>query len=278
MAKNNVKMNDPKLREDIASFKASFAFIIFCLIIFLTASNAPSTREGMMKLYKFRDYLDNNMWLLIIPFGIFAISAFMRIRAGINKTDESYRYFSTHDFLGLSSLFVVYTLTFAATNNILMYSIVVVGFAVGYYAKRFFGVDFYTVTILNLAIAFGLWIKFGNKGWDTTLSNTALILLMLGVAAAIILIVVFTVSRIIHKNKSAGQLDKTLCIFGVDGKSADFSKLCLFPVFVSIVIGAVLAATLYFFPAYLTLLVAEIILLIQYVVLGVFYTVKLINQ
>ncbi len=274
MAKKNIVQNDPKLKDDIASFKASMAFIIFCLIIFITASNLQNNKA----MYDFRNYLDHNPWLLIIPFGIFAISAVLKIRADVKKTDESYRYFSTHDFLGLSSLFVVYSLTFAATNNILMYSIVVVGFAVGYFAKRFFGVDFYIVTLLNLATAFGLWLKFGDKGWSTTLSKASAILLFAGVAVTVILIAVYAVIKTVCKKSSVKFIDKTMAVYGVDTAKSEASKLCLFPVFVSLVIAAALALVLQFAPQYMTLLVAEIILLIQYVVLGVFYTVKLINQ
>lgn len=271
MAKNKVQQNDPKLREDIASFKASFAFIIFCLIIFLTASNIQNNKTT----YLFRNFLDNNMWMFIIPFGIFAVSAVLRIKAGIKGTDESYSYFSTHDFLGLSSLFVVYSLTFAATTNILMYSIIVVGFAVGYYAKRFFGPDFYTVTILNLATAFGLWLGFGNKGWSTVLSKASVILLFIGVIAAIVVILAFSVAKVASGKFSNTLINKAASVLGIDTKA---KNLCIIPVFVSLVIGAVLAIVLQFAPQYLTLLVAEIILLIQYAALGVFYTVKLINQ
>ena len=272
MAKDKVKKNDPKLKEDIASFKASFAFIIFCLIIFLTASNLKNDRAT----YGFRDYFDHNMWLLVIPFGIFAISAALRILAAVKNRDESYSYFSTHDFLGLSSLFVVYTLTFACTNNILMYSLVVVGFAVGYYAKRFFDSDFYAITILNLAIAFGLWLVFGAKGWGTFLSRFSTILMLIGVVVTVLLIAGFALSRIFMR-KSYTLFDKAVCIFGVTGKN-HFSKLCMLPAIISIVVGIALAIVLQFFGQHMTLLVAEIILLIQYVALGVFYTIKLINQ
>lgn len=274
MAKNKVQHNDPKLREDIASFKASFAFIIFCMIIFLTASNLENNRAT----YQFRNFLDNNMWLYLIPIGLFAVSAVLRIRAQLNKIDESYSYFSTHDFLGLSSLFVVYSLTFAATNNILMYSIVVVGFAVGYYAKRFFGPDFYTVTIFNLAIAFGLWLKFGDKGWSTLLSKLSASLLAAGVVVTVIIITAYAVIRSFCKKRSVAIIDKAMAVLGAYVADADNSKLCIIPVFVSLVIGAVLALVLQFAPQYLTLLVAEIVLLVQYVALGVFYTVRIINQ
>lgn len=272
MAKDKIKKYDPKLKEDIASFKASFAFIIFCLIIFLTASNLKNDRAT----YNFRDFFDHNMWLLIIPFGVFAISAALRIIAAVKNWDESYSYFSTHDFLGLSSLFVLYTLTFASTNNILLYSIVVVGFAIGYYAKRFFGPDFYTITLLNLAIALGLWIRFGNKGWSTFLSRFSAILLFIGVAITVLLVALFAFSRIFMKKKYT-ILDKAVCVFGVTDKK-DFSKLCMFPALISIILGIALAIVLWFLPQYLTLLMAEIILLVQYVALGVFYTIRLINQ
>lgn len=271
MAKDKIKKYDPKLKEDIASFKASFAFIIFCVIIFLTASNLE-TNEA---LYTFKDFLDHNMWLLVIPFGIFAISAALRILAAAKKWDESYSYFSTHDFLGLSSLFVVYTLTFTSTSNILMYSLVVVGFAVGYYAKRFFGPDFYTITLLNLAIAFGLWLKFGNKNWSTFLSKFSVGLLLAGAIVTVLLIAVFAFSRIFIKKPTI--LDKSVCIFGVTDRN-DLPKLCMIPALVSIILGIALAIVLQFFPQYMTLLMAEIILLIQYVALGVIYTVRLINQ
>ncbi|MBR3996532.1 MAG: hypothetical protein IKI97_14805 [Clostridia bacterium] len=278
MAKNNVKQYDPKLKEDIASFKASSAFIIFCFIIFLTVSKLQNNGP----LYNFRNYLDNNIWLLLIPFGIFAASVALRLVAKTKKRDESYSYFSTRDFLGLSSLFVVYSLTFASTTNIFMYSLVVVGFAVGYYSKHFFTTDFYAITILNLALAFGLWLAFGNMGslsWESTLATTSKILLAAGVVVTVVLVVIFAFAGMISKKKKAtGILNNTLLVYGIDGKKTPYSKLCLAPVFISVVIGIALAGILYFFPQHLTVLVAEIILLVQYVALGVFYTVRLINQ
>ena len=104
MAKNKVKANDPKLQADIASFKASMAFIIFCFIIFLTASNLENNRE----MYRFRYDLDTKMWwLLLIPAALLAVSAVLRVMAIRSNKDESFSYFSTSDFLGLASLFTV---------------------------------------------------------------------------------------------------------------------------------------------------------------------------
>lgn len=272
MANNKTKQYDPKLREDIASFKASMAFIIFSLIIFLTASNIQNNRET----YRFRDYLDHNMWLMLIPVGIFAVSAVLKFLAISKKKDESYSYFSTSDFLGLAFLFLVYSLTFAATNNILMYSAVVIGFALAYYTKRFFNTDFYAVTLLNLAIAMGLWLKFGNKGWSTLLSKISLVILLAFAVITAVLVVAFVFAKLCSKDKGC-KLTKALYIFGVRSK-ADSAKLSLVPVFISLVTGIVLALILMLAPQLITLLVAEIILLIQYVALGVYYTVKLINQ
>ena len=274
MANKKVKQYDQKFKEDIASFKASMAFIIFCLIIFLTASNIENNRAT----YDFRHFLDNNIWMLIIPFGIFAAAAVLRIIAYKKGADESCSYFSTRDFLGLSFLFLVYSLTFTATNSVLMYVMVVIGFALGYYSKHFFGADFYIVTLMNVAIAFGLWLKFGNKGWGTTLSTLSVNILFTLCGITAILIVVFAVARLVRRKGSAGIADKALAVFGITRENTPFGKLCLIPVFVSLVLGIALALVLQFAPIYLTLLVAEIILLVQYVALGVFYTVKLINQ
>lgn len=276
MAKKTEKtlVNDPKLREDIASFKASFAFLLYCALVFFTASNFQNNRE----MYKFRYYLDNHIWLLAIPFGIFAVAAVFRLIAYKNKKDESYSYFSTHDFFGLASLFVIYSLTFTATADIKMYSIVVVGFALGYYAKRLFNNDFYCVTLVNLAVGLGLWLKFGNKLWSSTLSTISAVLLTIGAAATVVLALMYSISTFMPKKERPAFLENALCIFGVNGHSDDSAKSCQAPIFISIVIGIVLGIILQVAPALITLLVAELILLVQYVALGVFYTVKLINQ
>lgn len=272
MAKNKVKANDPKLQADIASFKASLAFIIFCFIIFLTASNLENNRE----LYRFRYDLDTKLWwLLLIPVALLAVSAVLKIRAIRSNKDESFSYFSTSDFLGLASLFTVYSLTFASTNNIVMYSIVVVGFAIAYYVKRFFGTDFYAVTLMNLAIAFGLWLIFGNKGWQSTLSTTATLILFIACAITGILALLFVISAYLPK---CALLSKALCAYGICDKDATIAKSTLVPAIISIVFGVALAGILLFAPALMTLLVAEIVLLIQYLALGIYYTVRLINQ
>ena len=280
MAKDNVKKHDPKLKEDIASFKASFAFIIFCVLIFITASNFENNRE----MYDFRFKFESDYKLLLIPFGLFILSAALRIIAAVKKKDESYSYFSTHDFLGLSSLFVVYSLTFAYTVNTFIYSAVIIGFAIGYYVKKFFGPDFYCVTLLNLAVAFGLWIQFGNKLWEAphgifAASELAKILLLFGVAATVLLIVLFTLAKMLFgKTKASGIMDRVMAIYGIDRKSPDFAKLSHIPVFISLIFAVVLWVMLANYPHYLTVLTAEIILCVQYVALGIYYTVKLINQ
>jgi hypothetical protein len=49
-------------------------------------------------------------------------------------------------------------------------------------------------------------------------------------------------------------------------------------VIISFVIGAALCVVLLAAPAVMSLMLAEIILLVQYVALGVYYTVRLLNQ
>lgn len=255
MAKNKTKapVRDERLKNDIASFKASAAFIIFFMLIFFTSS-----LQNNRAMYNFRNSLDNNMWVLAIPFAIVAIASLIKNRAVKKNKDESFSYFSSDDFLGLSVLFLVWSLTFTATTSIFMYIMVIIGFAIAYYAKRFFGSDFYAVTLLNLSVAFALWLKFGVKGWSTTLSKTSIIILFIFCALTAIGVTVLTVYGIRAKNNGC------------------FKKYCFIPVFVSLVLGAALALAVN--NSIITLLVAEIILLIQYAALGVFYTVRLINQ
>jgi len=276
MAKNKVKQQDTKLREDIASFKASMAFIIFCVIIFFTATQIQNDHN---MYFKVRPYLDSHAWLLAIPFGIFAISAILKVRAIKKKKDESLKYFSTSDFLGLSALFVLYSVTFAATAYTLVYSLVVVGFAIGYYAKHFFNNDFYCVTLLNLAAAFALYLKFGTKLWTSKLSTVSNLFLMAVCIIVIALVMLFVISKMfIKKGDTAKLLDKAVYVFGIPGKNGSIAKLCLAPAWISLIIALALALILQFAPGMMQLLVAEIIILIQYVALGIFYTVKLINQ
>lgn len=244
---------DQRLKEDIASFKASVVFLLLCAVIFFTLNNlanAPGT------LYLPFGRLVGRWWFVGIFVLLFIGAAVWYIRNVRAHKDESCRYFSSADALGLALFLLVYVLTFRYTWHAHRLIAVTLALALIYYVKHFFGKDFLLITLLNLDIALGLWLVFGNTGISALGAKIGAAVIC---AAGFLLILFF------------------LCRMMADKKKMKQNRWVLWPAIVSIALGAVLAVLLWFVPAF-SVSIAGIILLVQYVGLGVYYTVRLLNQ
>ncbi len=251
----NSVVEDIRLKEDIASFKAMVAFIAFCLIIFFTATNIVYERGSMYMNIRF--FIDKCPWIIAIFVGIFGLACLWKYNCSKNKKNESYRYFSSNDACGTTLFLLVYLLMLIVTYHTSVIIAVTVGFAVAYYVKHFYLRDFYIVSLFNIVASFMLWLVFGNPGTSGGISEIAKIGLAI-IAACVIIYAVISALAIIRKKTGAQE------------------KLTLVPAVISIVIAGILAVLCY--TGTINILVAQIVLLIQYVGLGVFYTVRLLNQ
>lgn len=258
MAETN-KTQDVRLKADIASFKASVAFLLFCAVIFFTVTYLPFER-GSLYIPIWNFFKSYPFVLLVFPI-LLGLSCLWKYLSSKKNKDESYRYFASSDAIAISLFLLIFALTLMLTYQMSVFLTVIAGFALCYYVKHFFQKDFFVVTLLNLDIALSLWLMFGGEGKNT--GGIATVIKYVFVIAAVIgfvgiIVTAFTILK--NKKKYGAQ------------------KLSFIPIIISVVVGAALAALLYFLPATVTILVAEIALLIQFVGLGVYYTVRLLNQ
>lgn len=249
---------DIRLREDIASFKASVVFLMFCAVIFFTVTKLSYERNSLY--LRLRIFVEENPWILAVFFVLFGLCCVWKYLNFKNKKDESLKYFSSSDACGITLFLLVYVLTLVATYHMPVILTVIISYALCYYVKHFYGRDFLLVTLLTLDMALALFLAFGSFGTSGGISTFVKILFA---AAAVIgfIAIIYAAYRLLS--------DKT---------RVKKEKLTLVPAIASLVIGAVLAGLCFAVPQTVTILAAEIVLLVQYVALGVYYTVRLLNQ
>ena len=252
----NSAVQDARLRDDIASFKSSVAFLLYSAVIFFTATNLQYNKTSLRVPISI--FFGNNPWIMIFPLILFGLSAYWLYSNRKKKKDEGFSYFSSDDAFVITLFILVFALAFAMSYSVALLIAVTVGFALCYYSTRLFSKDFMVATFMNAAFAMLLWLIGGTSATTGVLPTIAK--------------VVFLVLSILAITAAAAV---TVMVMG--GKLGAF-KGSYIPVIISFVIGAALCVVLLAAPAVMSLMLAEIILLVQYVVLGVYYTVRLLNQ
>ena len=260
MAEKKIKnsaVHDARLKADIASFKSSVAFLLFCAVIFFTATNLQYTRTSLyMPLWMF---INSHKWIMLIPVILFGLSAFWRFRALKSKKEEGYSYFSSSDAFTITLFVLAFLVAFTMTYSVALLIVLTIAFALCYYSTRLFSRDFMLTTFMNSAFAMLIWL-IGGKSFTTGTLPLIAKTSYLSLSLLTVLAVIFAVIMIFT------------------GKIKVNAKGSYIPVIASFVIGAVLCGVLAFAPGLISMIVAEIILLAQYVALGVYYTVRLLNQ
>ncbi len=255
---NNGAVQDVRLKQDIAAFKSSVVFLLFCAVIFFTVTHLTYERDSLYMTI--RTFIEHYPFVLAAFFALFGLCCIWKFINIKKHKDESYRYFSSGDACGISLFLLIFALTLTMTYHMSVILTVIVGYALCYYVKHFFQKDFFLVTLLNTDIALALWLLFGNAGMTGGVASFAKIVFAV-IAALGFIAVCYSVIKLIRNKK---QIKK--------------EKLSLIPAVVSIALGGVLAVLMYFTGSVVTILIAEIVLLVQYVGLGVYYTVRLLNQ
>ncbi len=255
---NATSKQDIRLKNDIASFKASVAFLLFCVVVFFTVNNLQYTRESLH--IKLKVFLGHNPWLVAISAILLILGFVYRYMTLKSKKDESYSYFSSEDTLGVAIFQFLFIIAFLLSDSLAVLLSVIVGYAVVYYVKHFFGKDFLYVTLLNCCCAMALWLVFGHTGVSGLLATCAKIFFVAASGLGFIATVYGLVRLYLNKSYMKAQ------------------KLSILPAIVTLAFAGVLGILLLMPNAALTILVAEIILLAQYLGLGIYYTVRLLNQ
>lgn len=249
---------DAKLRQDIASFKASVVFLLFFAVIFFTISNFTYSRDSLYM--PVRSFIEKYPFILALFFVLFGVCCVIKYFKVKNKVNEDFSYFSSSDACGVTLFLLVYALTFSMTHSTAVLLTVIVAYAIVYYVKQFFAKDFLLVTLLNVDIALALWLIFGNSGMTGGVASFAKIVFVIATALGFFAICYFCFKLLKDKN---------------DCKK---NKLTIIPAVISLAFAVVLTLAMLVVPETVTILISEIILLAQYVGLGVYYTVRLLNQ
>ncbi len=245
---------DKQLREDISSFKSSVAFILFCIVIVFTTSVIRGQRGVNVKAA-----LLCQKWYFILPFAVLlALCGVWRYLSFKKKKDEGLSYFNSYDALGIAFFLFGYVnilggLASGTITALIGYTVL---FAVCTFVKQFFTRDFFAASLVNADIAALIGIV-GKKFTFSTGFGKAIVFILMAAAAA--LAVVSAVKAIQNKKLMKDE------------------GLTYLPAIISAVIGIVLVLLVKLIPAF-TVLLAEIVLLVQFVALGVVYTVRMLNR
>ncbi len=237
-----------KFKEDILFFRMSMVFILACCAV-MAILRLNSGRNGMA----FWELSRNPLYIGIVSL-VFVASVVWFIINKRNKKDETVTTFASINFVAVTGYILGCSLYWGNSTGpsatVLM--IATICLALLYFIYYIFKRDFFIFSLANLVFAATLWV-FGLDTLFTAIAGA----LMLAVSVLVCL-VAYRLSRINAAGKS------------VSGES-------YFPCYISFLIAVVLICCVNFFSA-ITLLTAAAVMLVQYVLAGIYYTVKLIKE
>ena len=254
-SKKNVQMK----KSDIDFYRMTGVFAIACVFIFLVLRMSATMTfyhsTGNNLTYNFYQLCRNPVFavfaVLVALAGV-AWFAFCRIQ----KKNESMKLFRSYDALALIGYLAVFWLCFGIKENSLEHMFFIaftIIASVLFYISRFYKSDFIFYSVLNVFFAFVIYFTADKAENSYTVLKIALI--VLSVAA----IMLFP-----KKNKSHFKNSKhNKALFYIPS----YVSLILFVVFLFI-------RAFTFFTANAML----VIMLIQYIIAGIVYTIRLIRE
>ncbi len=258
MAKNIKTTNQKELKQkksDIAYFKMSMMFFLsFISILFiarLSSSAASSTGVWFWRVCR------NPAYLGVVAAIFVAAAVFFCYKKFVKKQDESLKYISSTNLLFITGYVLAASLFFGHANSpqlpLLCGTVVLI---LLYYIFNIYKRDFFVYSLVNAVMFVLLWMFAFKTGVVYLLVKIALVLAM----AAFVFFVkgkvnAATVSRITQKNGKNKLFDITLLV------SLAFFAVLLFLPYVYTLSGAI----------------NFIIMLVQYIIAGIAFTVNLIK-
>lgn len=259
------KNNVTTLRKsDIDFYKMSGVFAIACVFIMLTLKMSSTITEYRKtganvtyNIYKF--FQHPAVWVIGAVVAIAAVV--WAVYCKKNKIDERMKIFSSINAVSLVAYLAVFALCFGTVENsdkhsfFIVFTIVA---AVLYYISKSFHLDFIFYSVFNALLA--LFVNF-----------LAYRVSPLYIAIKVLLVVAFLIFAIVFKKKYANTHRKN--------KKYDY----LFaPAFVSLAFFAVFMFAPLFARFYSPYIISSAtmltVMMIQYIVFGIVYTIRLIRQ
>ena len=259
------KNKNVQLRKaDIDFYRMSGVFAIACVFIFYvlkmsaTMTNYHSTGKNLT--YNFYQLCRNPIFIIFaaaVAIGAIVWFAISRIKG----KDESMKLFRSSDAVVLVGYLAVFALCFGVHVNSLNHSFFIAFTIIAsilFYISRLYKADFTFYSCLNAFFAFAIYFIADKAGTSYTITKIALVILS---AAAIL---VFW-----KKNKSHFK------------NSKHNKMLFCIPSYISLIIFAAflfLRAYTYQSIHALTVNAMLVILLVQYLIAGIVYTIRLIRE
>ena len=233
-----------KYREDIIFFRMSCVFILACVAV-LGILRLNSGRTG----YEFWKLCQNPIYIGILAV-LFVLSIVFFLINKKNNKDETVTSFASINFVSvlgyILALSVYWGNSSSPSATILL--IATVCLALLYFIHYIFKKDFFIFSLANLVFAATIWI------FDISALVPAIVSAVMLALSVLLCLAVYTGSK-----KSHGE------------------KLCFLPCYISFVITVALICCVNFFSL-ITTLAAAAVMLTQYVLAGIYYTVKFIKE
>lgn len=233
-----------KYKEDIIFFRMSCVFILACVaVLAILRLNSGKIGLGFWKLCQNPVYIGVLSVLFVLSLVFFFINK-------KNKKDETVTSFASINYVSVIGYILCCSVywgnSMSPSATILL--IATVCLALLYFIYYIFKKDFFIFSLANLVFAATIWI------FDISSLVSALISALMVALSVLLCLGIYTVS-----------------------KKTDGEKLCLVPCYISFVISVALICFVNLFSV-ITTLAAAAVMLTQYVLAGIYYTVKFIKE
>lgn len=265
MASNSKRLekNAKTKKSDIIFVKLSVVFFLTCALIMFIMKLSYGGSQNNLGLSFWR-LCDNKVYLGILG-GLFVLSvAFFLYRKFIQKIDESMSYFASINLVALFGYALGASVFYRYIDNphkpLLITTIAII---VLYYIYYIYQRDFFAFSSANLAFCLFLWLFAAKIGTTFLLVKIALV-----IAAAALCVYLARYAAASNEKRKNYDTKK--------GKKITLRTFTIWPVIVSTVIFAALLFSVSYFA--LNSVQIMLVMLIQFILAGIFYTIKLVRE
>ncbi len=250
-AKKQINVADKHLKEDIIFFKSSVLFLLLCAAVLFTLRVDGMSKTFYMMTASFLPYAYGNVQLLFI-FGVLTVAAAVYyVVCRKNKKDESMSYFSSTNMLCLAAFCEAYCFTYHIDGSSVKLLVLTFVCGVLYYINKFYNSDVVWYYLFNVLLCYNLWSFFGTAA--SSRPALGIVLKAFGVIGIV-----------------------AVCYFAYKAKAkAEKSQFIVWPFAMTAVIFVALAVLCGI--STITTTLAMVVMLVQFIAAGVYYTIKLLK-
>ena len=263
--KKKTKGNYILRKSDVDFYKMTGVFAVCCVFVLLVIKMQDTVTEriasGRNLTHNFYSLCRTPLFIAVLIAAV-AASVVWFVYCRKKHIDESFRILSSSGCLALMGYLVFFTLCFGTGRGSSLHGFfiaVTIALAVLYYASKIYKYDFIFYSGITAVFAVCIYL------WALNFEVYFIVLKLLVIAAAIAACAVF------------GKRIKALKIT----KKTKASFL-VFPAYISLVLGGVFLFWGRFFtllsPLFLSRTIMLVILLVQYIVFAIVYTIRLIRE